>query len=48
MLIVAGLAAAVLLYGRTRRLNELEQEYKRARDDSRELTLKLEKKNQDL
>lgn len=28
MLIVAGLAAAVLLYGRTRRLNELEQEYK--------------------
>ena len=48
MLIVAGLAAAVLLYGRTRRLNELEQEYKRARDDSRELTLMLEKKNQDL
>lgn len=47
MLIVAGLAAAVLLYGRTRRLNELEQEYKRARDDSRELTLMLEKK-QDL
>lgn len=28
MLIVAGLAAAVLLYGRTRRLNELEQKYK--------------------
>lgn len=48
MLIVAGLAAAVLLYGRTRRLNELEQKYKRARDDSRELTLMLEKKNQDL
>ena len=48
MLIVAGLAAAVLLYGRTRRLNELEQEYKMARDDSRELTLMLEKKNQDL
>ena len=48
MLIVAGLAAAVLLYGRTRRLNELEQEYKRVRDDSRELTLMLEKKNQDL
>lgn len=48
MLIVAGLAAAVLLYGRTRRLNELEQEYKRSRDDSRELTLMLEKKNQDL
>ena len=48
MLIVAGLEAAVLLYGRTRRLNELEQEYKRARDDSRELTLMLEKKNQDL
>ena len=48
VLIVAGLAAAVLLYGRTRRLNELEQEYKRARDDSRELTLMLEKKNQDL
>lgn len=48
MLIVAGLAAAVLLYRRTRRLNELEQEYKRARDDSRELTLMLEKKNQDL
>lgn len=48
MLIVAGLAATVLLYGRTRRLNELEQEYKRARDDSRELTLMLEKKNQDL
>ena len=46
MLIVAGLAAAVLLYGRTRRLNELEQEYKRVRDDSRELM--LEKKNQDL
>lgn len=45
MLIVAGLAAAVLLYGRTRRLNELEQEYKRSRDDSRELTLMLEKKN---
>ena len=48
MLIVAGLAAAVLLYGRTRRLNELEQKYKRVRDDSRELTLMLEKKNQDL
>ena len=45
MLIVAGLAAAVLLYGRTRRLNELEQEYKRARDDSRELTLMLEKQD---
>ena len=48
VLIVAGLAAAVLLYGRTRRLNELEQEYKKSRDDSRELTLMLEKKNQDL
>ena len=45
MLIVAGLAAAVLLYGRTKRLNELEQEYKRARDDSRELTLMLEKQD---
>lgn len=45
MLIVAGLAAAVLLYGRTRRLNELEQKYKRARDDSRELTLMLEKQD---
>lgn len=48
VLIVAGLAAAVLLYGRTRRLDELEQEYKKSRDDSRELTLMLEKKNQDL
>ena len=38
------LAAAVLLYGRTRRLNELEQEYKRARDDSRELTLMLKRR----
>lgn len=26
----------------------MEQEYKRSRDDSRELTLMLEKKNQDL
>lgn len=48
MFIVAGLAAAILLHGRTRRLDELEQEYKRSRDDSRELTLMLEKKNQDL
>ena len=48
VLIVAGLAAAVLLYGRTGRLDELEQEYKKSRDDSRELTLMLEKKNQDL
>lgn len=48
VLIVAGLAATVLLYGRTRRLDELEQEYKKSRDDSRELTLMLEKKNQDL
>ena len=48
MFIVAGLAAAILLHGRTRRLDELEQEYKRSRDDSKELTLMLEKKNQDL
>ena len=48
MFIVGGLAAAILLYERTRRLDELEQEYKRSRDDSRELTLMLEKKNQDL
>ena len=43
MLIVAGLAAAVLLYGRTRRLNELEQKYnlhaaeKKARTERPEL-----------
>lgn len=48
MFIVVGLAAAVLLYERTRRLDELEKEYKRSRDDSRELTLMLEKKNRDL
>ena len=48
MFIVVGLAAAALLYERTRRLDELEKEYKRSRDDSRELTLMLEKKNQDL
>ncbi len=46
--IIAGLAAAGLLFGRTRRLDELEQEYKRSRDDSKELTLMLEKKNHDL
>ncbi len=48
MFIVVGMAAAVLLYERTKRLDELEQEYKRSRDDSKELTLMLEKKNQDL
>ena len=48
MFIVVGMAAAVLLCERTKRLDELEQEYKRSRDDSKELTLMLEKKNQDL
>ena len=48
MFVVVGLAVTMLLHGRTRRLDELEQEYKRSRDDSRELTLMLEKKNQDL
>lgn len=48
MFVVVGLAVTMLLHGRTRRLDELEQEYKRSRDDSKELTLMLEKKNQDL
>lgn len=46
--IAAGLLAAFLLQNRTKRLKTLEQEYKRTRDDSKELTLMLEKKNQDL
>lgn len=45
MFIVVGMAAAVLLCERTKRLDELEQEYKRSRDDSKELTLMLEKQD---
>lgn len=48
ILILAGLFAAALLYDRTTKLEKLEQEYKKTRDDSKELTLMLEKKNQDL
>lgn len=45
---LAGVAAAVLLQRRTEAMEKLEQEYKKSRDDSKELTLMLEKKNQNL
>lgn len=46
--ILAGAVAAVLLQRRTEAMEKLEQEYKKSRDDSKELTLMLEKKNQTL
>ena len=45
---LAGVAATVLLQRRTEAMEKLEQEYKKSRDDSKELTLMLEKKNQNL
>lgn len=47
-LIAVGMTAAILLQNRTERLKELEWKYKKSRDDSKELTMMLEKKNRDL
>ena len=46
--IIAGAVMAVLSQRRTTELEHLESEYKKSRDDSKELTLMLEQKNQNL
>ena len=46
--IIAGAVMAVLFQRRTTELERLEAEYKKTRDDSKELTLMLEQKNRNL